>query len=131
MSLKFGKIVPILSQIPIENVPIATARTHKGIGPRYGAYPTIMSGQCPRHFALLSVPNLKISRLCSHSEGGPITGPLHTRDSIIGPNVAQLCHFAIRGIPHVNAGAKTHSEGVLGGPIHQIEVEIILQKGRI
>ena len=131
VSLKFGKIVAIFPQISIENVPIATARTHKGISPCYRAYSSVVPAQRPRHFSLLCIPNLQIARLSSNSESWAIARPLHTSYSIIRPNVAQLCHFAIWGVPHVYAGAKSDSEGVLGRPIHQIEIEIVLQKWSI
>ena len=63
----------------------------------------------------------------AHCKKGTVAGPLHARDTVIGPDVAQLGHLAVLGGPQVDAGAEAHGQNVLRGPVDQVEVEVVLQ----
>lgn len=67
----------------------------------------------------------------ANSKKCAITRPLDASYSIIGSNVTQLGYFARAGRPEVNAGAEADCKHVLGRPVNQVEVEIVLEARRV
>lgn len=53
--------------------------------------------------------------------------PADTCDLFLRAKVVQLGHLARRSTPKVNTGSKTDGEGVLGRPVNQVQVVVVLQ----
>jgi len=73
------------------------------------------------------VPDLQLSRVRPHGKEAAISGPLHARYAVIGPDVAQLSDFAVHSRPKIDTGAEANGEDILCGPVDQVQIEIILE----
>lgn len=47
------------------------------------------------------------------------------------PQVAEFGDFRVGGVPQIDAGSKAHCQVVLGRPVNQIEVKVILESRRV
>lgn len=61
--------------------------------------------------------------LCAHG--------LYRLWSVKPPWMVLGAHLASARTPQVHAGAQPHAEHIEGGPVHQVEVEVVLKLGRI
>lgn len=74
-----------------------------------------------------------MSLVCAHCQQIAPLGPLHGGDRlvVVGAQVAQLDHLAVACAPQVHRGAQPNRQHVLAGPVHQVQVEVVLQFGRV
>ena len=115
----------------MQDTVIAATRAQEAIVPSDGTDATIVAAKRLQELILGCVPDLQLSRVRAHCKKGTITGPLHACNTVIRPNIAQLRHLAVLSGPEVDAGAEADRQDVLCGPVHQVEVEIVLQAWRI
>lgn len=88
----------------------------------YGLREQLAGVECYLQVALLSADREKVAAL----------RPLDGRDRVVvGAEIAELHHLAVAGAPQVDAGAESHGEHVLRGPVHQVQVEVILELWRV
>ena len=50
---------------------------------------------------------------------------------VVRGQVAEPGDLRGAGRPQVHAGAQAHAQHVLGGPVHQVKVEVVLQLGGV
>lgn len=75
---------------------------------------------------LVRVPDLESSHLGSDGQFMSARRPLNAGDGVCRTEVIKFSHLRGICIPEIDAGAKTHSEYILGTPINEIKVEVIL-----
>mmetsp|Transcript_26655 Transcript_26655/g.84844 ORF Transcript_26655/g.84844 Transcript_26655/m.84844 type:complete len:297 (-) Transcript_26655:20-910(-) len=117
--------------ISLENKAVSAARRqHVGV-PRHGADARCVAAHHANLLALDCVPDLHLAVVGSHGEVHTSLRPRHGRDAIVGAEVAQLGDLARAGAPQINARAQADRENVHGGPVHQVEIEVVLQRRRV
>lgn len=92
---------------------------------------TLVAAHRLQQLVLRCIPDLQFTRVGAYSKKGSVAGPLDASDAVLGANIAQLGDLAVLSRPEVNAGAEADRQDVLRGPVHQVEVEIVLQARRI
>ena len=110
---------------------IAGACAQETIIPGDGANATLVAAHRLQQLVLRCIPDLQFTRVRAYSKQGSVAGPLDASDPVLGANVAQLGDLAVLSGPEVDAGAEADRQDVLRGPVHQVEVEIVLQAWRI
>lgn len=131
MTLQLRCEVLRASQVPVEDVVVATARAQESIIPGYRANPLVMTLHSSNQLILGRVPDLQLACVGSNGEMLPIPGPLHRGDVVVGANITQLRHLAVHGGPQVDAGAEADGKDVLGRPVDEVQVEIVLEAGGV
>lgn len=56
---------------------------------------------------------------------------MHGAYAVPRPQIAELGDLAIGRGPEVDAGAEADGEHVLRGPVDEVEIEVVLQGGRV
>lgn len=78
------------------------------------------------------VPDLHEALVCAHGHQVPPLGPAHRGHRVaFHREVTQPGHLAGARAPQVDAGAQAHAEHVERGPVDQVQVEVVLQLGRV
>jgi len=90
-----------------------------------------MTIERPYLLLLVDVPDLHLPAFRSNTEVSSATAPAKRGDLIVFPHIAQLLHSGCSGIPNIHRVLQRHRKYVLGTPIHQIEIEVVTQAGRI
>jgi hypothetical protein len=57
--------------------------------------------------------------------------PTHGANRVLRPQIAELGDLAAARVPQVDAIPQSDSQDIVRGPIHEVEVEIVLQCGRV
>lgn len=130
MTLELGKLVLGAPKVPVENVVVAAARTQETVIPGYRTNPSCMALHRSHELVFHRVPDLQVPFIGSNCKKAPISGPLH-RSDVIRANVVEFCDLAVQSRPEVDAGAKADCQDIFGGPIDEVQVEIILETGSV
>lgn len=94
--------------------------------PSEGAYAGSVASHGPQASASLGVPDLDQAFVSANGNVRATLDPRNRGDDVI-LKLAELCDTARGRIPHINAGAKSHSKDITTTPIDQIKVEVIRQ----
>lgn len=86
-----------------------------------------MPSQSSRQLYLLYIPNLHISVLRPQRNQGLLHRAGHRSRDILDPQVAKLGNPRIGGIPKIDARRQPYNQAIIGRPIDEIEVEVVLQ----
>ena len=62
---------------------------------------------------------------------GQITESSYLGESLIISSCQLGAHLAGEGGPEVDAGAQPHTQHVLTAPVHEVEIEVVLELGRV
>lgn len=76
-------------------------------------------------------PHLHAPAVAAHRQVRAPLAPRHAAHRVGRRQITKLCDLGGAGGPQVDARPQAHGQHVLAGPVHQVEVEIILQGGRV
>ena len=107
----------------------AAGRDDRGsdVVPCQGADSLDVTIKRPDFSSAVDVPNLDLAILGAHAQVTTTLRPTQRSDLIVFPNIAKLLHSRSGSVPHVHRRLKGNSQYILGGPVHKIEVKVILQ----
>lgn len=133
MGLQTAERVCLLSQVPLQDRLVFGARTQNTIAPGYATYSSLVSLEHSEEFLLVDVPDLHDAAIRPNRE---VLSPLAPADGGHGvPGAAcqlvKLGHLAIAGGPDIDAIGEADSQVVGRGPVHQIQVEVVLEGRRV
>ena len=121
-----------LSQITQINQAIPTATGQDGTRPGQGPDAGRMARHGTNFLGLHRVPQLDFTQGGADGQVRAALGPGDGTDVITrGFQVDQFGHLGRAGTPQVHTGAQTNGQDVLGRPIDQIEIKVVLQGGCI
>ena len=81
------------------------------------------------HLDLGHIPQLRLTVVGADRQVGPSLTPGNRAHAVLrlaAAEVTQLGDFAGACRPQVHTCAQTHCQNILGGPVYQVEVEVVL-----
>lgn len=82
-------------------------------------------------FTPCCIPYLNGALVSPYSQVGATLRPTHGTNSVVRPQIAELGDLAAACIPQVDAIPQSDREDIVRRPVHEVEVEVVLQCGRV
>jgi hypothetical protein len=73
------------------------------------------------------IPNLSVTLISPYGQMLASIAPANARDGVIGWQLCQLLDLGGACAPDIDSAIEAHGQYVLATPVHQVEVEIILE----
>ena len=119
------------AHVPHQNLLILGATGDHGSRPGTRTDPVVMPTHTAHLHLLLHVPDLHLSIIGSDREMGALLGPSDASDSVPLAEVDQLTDAGSIGVPDIDLLAQGHRQSIRHRPVHQVQVEVILQVRRV
>mmetsp|Transcript_22852 Transcript_22852/g.59615 ORF Transcript_22852/g.59615 Transcript_22852/m.59615 type:complete len:209 (+) Transcript_22852:1596-2222(+) len=122
--------------VPLQNPSVTRPARQRVAIPRQRTHSTGVAHHRSDLLTPVSVPDLHNAAVGPDGKVRAPSDPLDTRNKVgrvrqIAPQVAQLGHLGGACAPEVNARAEADAKHILRRPVHQVEVEVVLQVGGI
>ncbi len=131
MTLQTSKIVVLLPKIPLQYGFILRPWTEYTVAPGDCADTPLVAFEDPEHLALVDVPDLHDATVGADRQVLPPLRPADRSHWVALAQVMQLRHLAVTRWPDVDAVRETHRQVVVRRPVHQVQVEVVLQGGGV
>lgn len=95
--------------------------------PWNGADPSEVASLAPDHLAVICIPYLSVSAIGSNGEMLTSIAPSHARYRVVSGEFAQFFDLRSASTPNVDRSVEADSKDVVCSPVHQIEVEVVLE----
>lgn len=118
-------------QVAVQDGLVARASAQDGGVPGYRANPVGVSVHHSHPLHFIDVPDLHFSAVGAQREQRPLLGPGDRGGRVRDAQVAQLGDLGVLGVPEVDAGGEPDGQVILGGPVDEVEVVVVLQGGCI
>lgn len=119
-----------LPDVPHHHAPVPRAAGQNAIAPGHRAHPCGVSAVLADSAAPGCVPELDGALAGAHCEVSALGVPVEAGDGVRS-ELAELEDTVVGGVPEVEGGVEGDREYVEGGPLEQVEVEVVLQVGRV
>lgn len=100
---------------------------NNGSVPWNGADPSEVASLASDHLAVIGVPDLSVSAIGTNSEMLTFIAPSYTRDRVVSGEFAQFFDLRSASTPNVDRSVEADSKDVVCSPVHQIQVEVVLE----
>mmetsp|Transcript_6871 Transcript_6871/g.29275 ORF Transcript_6871/g.29275 Transcript_6871/m.29275 type:complete len:268 (+) Transcript_6871:1464-2267(+) len=119
------------AHVALQDVPVAAPRGERGRAPRQRPDARAVPAHHAHLLALVGVPDLHLALVGAHRQVRASLRPGHGAHGVARPEVAQLRDAARARAPQVHARPQPHRQHVVRRPVHQVQVEVILQRRRV
>mmetsp|Transcript_45852 Transcript_45852/g.139263 ORF Transcript_45852/g.139263 Transcript_45852/m.139263 type:complete len:444 (+) Transcript_45852:221-1552(+) len=124
-----GRVGSAGPHVPQVNHTVPAAGGEGGAGPGEGTDAGAVAGHGTDRAALDGIPDLDLAAVGTDGEVGASLGPGYGRDDVVVlGEVAQLGDLGGARGPEVDARAEADCQNIQGRPIHEVQVEIILER---
>ena len=128
---EFSDVVLARADVALKHVSIAAAARQQRAAPCEAPDARSMPAHRPHFLTLRRVPYLHLALIRPDREVRPSRRPSHRAHRVVRPEVAELRHATRARAPQVHARPQPHGEDVVRGPVHEVEVEVVLQRRRV
>ena len=127
VSLKFGEIIFLHSWVSMENALISWSTAQKRVVPGDASNSSVVTVELSDHLLFDNIPILENSSTGTDSQVFSIVWPRDTCDLVLRSKIIKLSDFRSSCRPKVNTRSEAHCKDVSAGPIHQVQIIIILE----
>ena len=131
MPLELLDVVGVRAEVAVEDVLVAAAGAEEHVRPGEGADARLVPGERGDLLELDGVVDLDVAEGRADGEVVAARVPGDGGGLVGEPEVAELDDLVRGGAPEVDAGRERDGEHVLARPVDEVQVEVVLQGGRV